>query len=123
MFEVRAIVGRNRLHLLLAGHLEEAEIQAATDAVVADLPRLRPGFDVVSDITGLEPLEEYALVHIRRIHQAIVQKGCRRVVRVVGKSAQAAVQLERISREAKLEVYLAYSRAEADRMLDGDLVF
>jgi hypothetical protein len=40
-------------------------------------------------------------------------------VRIVGRSAQIALQFARTSKEYQHEPYLAFSREEAERLLDG----
>ncbi len=51
--------------------------------------------------------------------ELIVAAGLRTHVRVVGRSSQAALQFQRISRTVGYDSRLAYSFAEAERLLDG----
>jgi hypothetical protein len=48
-----------------------------------------------------------------------VPAGLRTHVRVVGRSSQAALQFQRISRAVGYDSRLAFSFAEAERLLDG----
>ena len=88
---------------------------------VQALERLRPGFDMVSDLSGVTRLPPESTGQLRRIIEAARAKGYRRAVRVVGRSAVAAVQFERISRALSHEAYLAFSMEEAERLLDYGL--
>ncbi|QSQ23987.1 hypothetical protein JY651_03125 [Pyxidicoccus parkwayensis] len=120
MFEVQALVGKNRLVMRLWGNVDDAEARQIGDAAVAGMERLRPGFDMVSDLRGLTTVvSPEGMIQLRRIVEAARVKGFRRGVRVVGRSAEAALQFERVSRAIGHEVYLAFSLEEAERLLDG----
>ena len=119
MFEVEARVGKNRLLVRIWGDVDDAEALRIGDAAVAALERLRPGFDVVSDLSGAVRAPPQAMAQLKRIIEAARARGIRRVVRVVGRSVDAALQFERVSRELGHEAYLAFSLEEASRLLDG----
>jgi cytosine/adenosine deaminase-related metal-dependent hydrolase len=119
VYEVQALVGKNRLVVRIWGDIDDAEARQVGDAAVKAIERLRPGFDVMSDLTGLSPVTPEGLAQLRRIIEAARARGIRRVVRVVGRSVDAALQFERISRELGHEAYLAFSLEEASRLLDG----
>ncbi len=121
MFEVRVGLGKNRLYFTMSGTVGQVEAQAAADQVIREVVRLRPGFDTISSISGLEPLEKAALEEIRRINAFLVTLQRGRLIRVVGRSAQAAVQFERLSRSHGYSAQLAFSLAEAERILDQRL--
>ena len=87
----------------------------------AEVLKLRPGFDTISDISGLEPLLPEALEHIREVNAFLLTRQRGRLIRVVGKSAQAAVQFERLSKHHGYSAELAFSLEEAERILDGEL--
>jgi hypothetical protein len=119
VYEVQALVGKNRLVVRIWGDIDDAEARQVGDAAVKAIERLRPGFDVMSDLTGLSPVTPEGVVQFKRIIEAARARGIRRVVRVVGRSVDAALQFERVSRELGHEAYLAFSLEEASRLLDG----
>jgi hypothetical protein len=119
VFEVEARVGKNRLVVRIWGDVEDAEARRIGDAAVAAIDRLRPGLDMVSDLSGLTAVPPEGLAQLRRIVEAARARGFRRVVRVVGRSTAAALQFERISRAIGHEAHLAFSLEEAERLLDG----
>ncbi len=83
----------------------------------ASLARLRPPVDVLSDIRELEAMHEQLVDDFRRVGEILRGFGVRRVVRVVGKSAQAAVHMQRLSRQLKNHnAHLAFSMAEAEQV-------
>ncbi|WP_205525481.1 STAS domain-containing protein [Pyxidicoccus trucidator] len=119
MFEVEARVGKNRLVVRIWGDLDDAEARQIGDAAVRAVDRLRPGLDILSDLSGLTRVPVECAAQLRRIVEAAQARGLRQVVRVVGRSAEAALQFQRISRSIGYEAYLAFSLEEAERMLDG----
>lgn len=119
MFEVEARVGKNRLVVRIWGDVDDAEARQIGDASVSALERLRPGLDILSDLSGLTRVPAECAAQFRRIVEAARARGLRRVVRVVGRSAEAALQFQRISRRIDHEAYLAFCLEEAERMLDG----
>lgn len=119
MFEVEALVGKNRLVVRIWGEIGDDEARQVGDATAKAIERLRPGFDTISDLTGLAPVSPEGLAQLKRIIEMQRARGVRRVVRVVGRSVDAALQFERTSRELGHEAHLAFSMEEAERLLDG----
>ncbi|MFP2913482.1 hypothetical protein ACLESD_52525 [Pyxidicoccus sp. 3LFB2] len=119
MFEVEARIGKNRLVVRIWGDVDDAEARQIGDAAVSAIDRLRPGLDTLSDLSGLTHVPSECAAQLRRIVEAARARGLRRAVRVVGRSAQAALQFERVSRSIGHEAYLAFSLEEAERLLDG----
>ena len=121
MFEVRTNVGINRIYATLWGHVSDAEAREIGDRMVHDLTtRLRPGFDLISDVSRAEPMSEFGLGQLKRIMETALRHRIRRVVRVVGRSAHTTLQFERVSRELGYAAYLCFSLEEAERVLDGE---
>lgn len=123
LFEVKAGVGKNRLLIVLAGDISVDECEAFERACLEEVGRLRPDFDLVSDVSGLEPLGDGQLERFERTMKALLEYQRGRVVRVVGRSTEVALQLERVSRRLGFSAYIAFSASEAERLLDGDLPF
>lgn len=119
MYEVQALVGKNRLVVRIWGEVGDDEAREVGDAVVKAIERLRPGFDTISDLTGLAPITAEGKAQLKRLIEIQRARGLRRVVRVVGRSVDAALQFERTSREVGHEAHLAFSMEEAERLLDG----
>ncbi len=98
---------------MVAAELVEAERQLR-----GALARLAPAFDVISDVSGAEPLCPEAVDAVTRMAQLMVLAGLRTHVRVVGRSGQAALQFQRISRSVGYDSRLAFSLDEAEGLLD-----
>lgn len=117
MVRIEADVGRNRLLLIISGRPDPERTEDAWAALDGALSRLRAPVDVLSDIRGLEVLDPQLLEDFKRFGERLRQFGVRRVVRIVGKSAQAAVQVERLTRHLKGHAaHLAFSEADAEQV-------
>lgn len=117
MVRIEADVGKNRLLLIISGRPDPAGAPSAWSSLDSALARLRPPVDVLSDIRGLEALDPELLGEFKNFGERLREFGVRRVVRIVGKSAQAAVQVERLTRHLKGHAaHLAFSEAEAEQV-------
>lgn len=119
--DIHADVGKNRLFIRIEGRIDDTEAKSVADAFIREMDRMRPGFDVVSDLRTAELLGPEGVNQLKRILEASRERKCRRTVRIVGKAAQTALQFSRTSKEMQHEAYLAFSLEEAERLLDGEL--
>ena len=118
MFELRVDAVRNRLYIRLEGQLSDREALDAAASVLDAATRLRPGYGLVNDVSSLQGLSAFGWEEMVRVVRAFRDGGCARVVRVVGRSARATLFLERIARRMGYSANLAFSREEADALLD-----
>lgn len=117
MVRIAPDVGRNFLLIELAGRPTSDEVAAAVAQAQEAVKRLRSPFDVISDVRNLESLESIPVADAKRVGQVLAEAKVRRVVRVVGKSGAAAIQMERIARELGHSAHLAFTREEAEALL------
>lgn len=110
-------VAKNVLILEMIGTPSADDLPAAERAMASAIARLRPPFGVLSDVRRLESLEAVPLDGFARLAGLLRDAKVSRVVRVVGKSQAAAVQLERLSRAMRHSAHLAFSREEAWALL------
>jgi len=108
----------NRLHLTLRGFLDTPQAEALLVDLQIAVARLRPAFDVVSDVSGLGGLTSTATPLLRRAATSLVEAGMRRMVSVVGSSKGAATTVARAV-EGIYEARVVASTAEAARLLDA----
>ena len=117
MVRISPDVGRNRIIITLSGSPTAAQWFESERELNEAIPRLRPPVDVLSDIRGLETLESLRAEDFRRLGEHLNRFGGRKVVRLVGKSVVAAVQMERISRQLNDHTaHLAFSMDEAEQV-------
>jgi 2'-5' RNA ligase len=104
---IDADVGRNRLIITLSGSPTGDRTEDVMRELDAALTRLRAPIDVLSDVRALEAF--------KLAGEKLRAFGVRRSVRIVGKSANAAVAMERFARHLQHHAaHLAFSEAEAD---------
>lgn len=123
MYESRTDMDRNRLYITLKGRITAEESQNVFRQIMADISTLKPGFDVVTDISEFEPVTQREAEALPKVHQALFEKGVNRIVRVVGSELKATVgkiQFERISRQSKVTAKNFDSLENADRYLEGE---
>lgn len=117
MVRIEADVGKNRVLIVMSGRPSGEGSMDAARALDDALSRLRSPVDVLSDIRELEELGPHLLSEFKIFGERLRSFGVRRVVRVVGKSAQAAVHMERLARHLKGHAaHLAFSMAEAEQV-------
>jgi len=117
MFTVTSDPARNRLYLTLAGHMEAPERKEATKALLAEVAKLTPGFDVVTDISALHATNEEGFKDLLRAKATLKLKGIGHTIRVV-KIPLSRIQFERVSTNAGYESEYVSSIEEADQRLD-----
>lgn len=118
MFRVTSNPEKNRLYITLAGHLEGLERQEAIKAMKAEILKLDPGFDLVTDISGLHPSDQEGFKDFLRAKATLKLKGVGHILRVV-KIPLSRIQVDRVSGGAGYQVDSVNSMEEADQRLDG----
>ena len=117
MFSVTSNSDRNRLYITLAGHMQGAERQEVTKAILAEAAKLAPGFDIVTDISALHASDQEGFKDLLRAKSALKLKGVGHIIRVV-KIPLSRIQVERVSEAAGYQSESVNSVEEADRRLD-----
>ncbi len=114
---------RNRLYVVFTGFLGDQEAAEACEAVLTAARELEPGFAIVTDISAFKLTTEVGADAIARLQRELGTLGVSRVVRVVGDSVLANMQLSRTAREVDygpgVQPDTVRSRAEAEELLEG----
>ena len=118
-FEVETLRSHNRLRLKASGHATPKEVFAFASAAIAAASKLRAGFDVLADLSGLASLPDDCMPHVERLQSFLMANGVGRVVRVCGPLPDVILKLERQSRANGYAAHLATSVAEAEALLDA----
>ncbi len=120
MYELKSDAVKNRIYLKMVGFFNLAQTRACADAVIAEVAKVRPGFDFVTDIGDFKPVVQEAVAEIARAQAAIAMAGVRRVVRISAKDASVtSMQFSRAQREAGIgyQTAIVKSLAEAEKLL------
>lgn len=120
MLKIKADRTKNRLYVKLDGFFGEDDVKIAGNQIIREAASLRPGFDVINDVSGFKPVKPEVSDHIVHIQQEVKKMSVGRVVRVVGDNALAKMQLSRTSREAGYNAYAVATSEEAEHLLDSD---
>lgn len=102
----------------LSGRVGAEHVATARLQLTEALTRLHKPFDVLSDVRGLEGIAEEAMPGARDLGAAIRVAGARKVVRVVGKSKDGALHMERVARQLGHAAHLAFSLEEAEAVFN-----
>jgi hypothetical protein len=106
----------NRLILRWIDSQNISEIDQLQAEVESLLPKLRQGFDCISDIANMRPASRQVAEHIEQLQAFLHNAGMRRVVRIVGKSGgghMASTQMDRLAAQAGYETIHVDTEAEA----------
>lgn len=114
---VRTDLGRNVLYITLEGFFTLDQVRAACAEILRAARRLRPGFALVNDIRTFKPASQEAVSLMTDTQKAISALKPRRVVRVVGASATASMQLSRTGRTAGYDANTVGTLEEAEALL------
>jgi len=118
MFQVTSDILKNRLYIQLSEFMPDESVAEAADKVIDQAKKLKPGFGVINDISTFKPGTPKAAEEIKRAQLFLKNNGVGHVVRIVGKSVIAAMQLNHMGKEAGYEADVVSSREEAEAYLD-----
>ncbi|MGD0856285.1 MAG: hypothetical protein ABSA18_10830 [Dehalococcoidia bacterium] len=117
--EIRADIVKNRLYMHIQGFFPDDEARKIADIGIAEASKLKPGFDIVNNITGFKPTSPKGAEEIKRALIFVKQHGARRIIRVTGEAVISEAQFSRQSKDLNMHVDTASTVADADRILDG----
>jgi len=83
MVQVEVDKSGNLLRLSYAQHVGPEDTQRVAEAAPTLLADVRPGFRLLTDLSGLEAMELACVPHIKRMMDLCNQKGIAMVVRVI----------------------------------------
>lgn len=84
MIKFEADTEKNRLYITLSGKVDEKEAEDSMLFVVKEVHKLKPGFDVITDFSGLESADNNTRKALRGAMDYLSLHGVGRVVRIVG---------------------------------------
>lgn len=123
MYEFKADLDHNRLYTALKGRMTAEEARQAAARIIEEMEKLFPGFDIITDISELEPATKNEAEILSEVHKILLEHGVGRIVRIVGDNLKATVgkiQFERASRLAGVTALQFISIKAAERYLDGE---
>jgi anti-anti-sigma regulatory factor len=82
-FEIQADAPRNLLRIRFLGHVTPARMQACLAAVESHLPKMRAGFTLLTDLSGLDEMDLDCVTALTKTMDRMRASGVGLVVRVV----------------------------------------
>ncbi|MDY7031865.1 MAG: hypothetical protein SVY10_08140 [Thermodesulfobacteriota bacterium] len=120
--EVRSDIFKNRLYMKLEGYFTDGEVKEAADKVIKEVDKLKPGFDIINDISTFKPASPKGINDIQKAIKYCSDYGLKRAMRIAPSSYFAASQFSRISKEVGgYDVETVASLEEAERILDKNV--
>lgn len=119
MFTVKADVAKNRLYITLVGFFDANEMKACTDQTILETKKLKPGYDVITDISQFKPTGPEAVKEIERGQAHFKATEIGHGIRVVGSSATTSMQFTRTGKSVGYLPDTVSTVAEAEKALDN----
>jgi len=119
MFTIRADVAKNRLYVKLVGFFDYNEMKASTDKTIEEVKKLKPGFDVINDVSEFKPANQDTLKEIERAQAFLKKAGVRHAIRVEGKAKLTNIQFSRIGKAVDYVAEVVENLEEAEKLLDS----
>jgi len=121
MYTVRADVEKNRLYVKLVGFFDNKEMKAATDATIEGIQKLKPGYDVINDISEFKPVGQDTLKEVERGQIYFKKSGIRYGIRIEGKTKLTNLQFNRIGKSVDYAANSVETMEEAEKLLDAKI--
>lgn len=119
MYDFKIDAGKNRLYIKLSGYFEYEEMKKCSDETIKMIEKLKPGYDVITDISEFKPVSPEATKEIERVQAYFVKTGVRKGVRVVGEKILSGMQFKRKGKDAGYDSTNVATLADAEKLLDS----
>ena len=119
MFTIKADIQKNRLYVKLVGFFDYKEMKACTDKTIEEASKLKPGYDVINDISEFKPAGQDTLKEVERAQSYLKKTGVRRGIRVEGKAKLTNIQFNRIGKTVDYLAETVETMEEAEKLLDS----
>lgn len=119
MYTVKANVAKNRLYVSMIGFFQADEMKACTDQVILETKKLKPGYDVITDVSQFKPAGPDAIKEIERGQAHFKATKIGHGIRVVGGSATTSLQFARTGKSVGYVPDTVSTVVEAEKILDN----
>ena len=117
MYTIHADTLKNRLYVTLVGFFTLEEMQSCGNETIEATKKLRPGYDVITDITQFKPGPPEIAKDIERVQAHFRKSGARQGVRIVGASVLSGMQFRRTGAQAEYNSVNVASIEDAEELL------
>jgi len=119
LFTIKADVQKNRLYVTLVGFFDHKLMKECTDKTIEEAGKLKPGFDVITDLSEFKPVGQDAVEEIARGQAFFKKAGIRRGIRVEGQSKLTSGQFHRLGKTVDYNPDIVDSIEAAEKLLDS----
>jgi hypothetical protein len=119
MYTIKADVQKNRLYIKLVGFFSTEEMKKATDDTISEVRKLKPGYDVITDVSEFKPAGPETVKEIERGQAHFKATGVGHGIRVVGESVLTGMQFNRTGKGVGYIPDAVATVEEAEKLLDS----
>ena len=119
MYEFKIDQVKNRLYITMEGFFQPEEMKHCADETINAVKQLKPGYDVITDISSFSPVGSEAWQEISRVQKYFRKSGVRHGIRVIGKQVLTKMQFQRLGKGAEYTPTEFVTLAEAESFLDS----
>jgi hypothetical protein len=117
MHTIKADIAKNRLIVSLVGRFTVEDMRTCNADTFAELKKLKPGYDIITDITQFTVSGDDVAAEIEKAQEHFVATGARNGVRIVGDKVLSGMQFRRTAGIAGYRSINVKSMDEAEKLL------
>jgi hypothetical protein len=118
MYTVKMDHLRNRLYVTLSGHMLPREMKDCTDRTISAARKLKPGYDVITDISRCQVLCREAMVEVKRAQDYLARFSAGHSLRVRGGAILTSIQFANTAKSVSYLPCTVATVADAERYLE-----
>lgn len=119
MYTIRADAQKNRLYVTLVGFFNHDLMKECTDKTIEEVKKLKPGFDVITDISQFKPVGQDAVDEVARGQAFFKQAGIRHGIRIEGQATLTSGQFGRAAKTVDYNPNVVPDIAAAEKLLES----
>lgn len=118
MYEIKADTEKNRLIITLTGQMDKKNAETAQQILISEVGKLKPGFVVINDISGLSCSHVPALAILKDISLFLRAQQAGKIIRIVGQAKTGKTQFDRATQNLdSYEPIIVESMQDAEELL------
>jgi hypothetical protein len=118
MYTVKMDPLRNRLYVTMSGHMLPREMKDCTDRTISAARKLKPGYDVITDISRCQVLTHETLAEVKRAQEYLARFSAGHSLRVRGGAILTSIQFANAGKSMSYLPCTVATIADAERYLD-----
>jgi hypothetical protein len=119
LYTIKADIEKNRLYVTLVGFFNQILMKECTDKTIEEAKKLKPGFDVITDLSQFKPVGQDAQDEIARGQAFFKQAGIKHGIRIEGSATLASSQFNRLGKTVDYNPNVVKNLEEAEKLLDS----